>query len=316
LREEVQTLKKELKAVNHHRGVLRETVDQLEREVRGKVDSLAEALAQAQNDVSAAEMALNGSGLSLRERFAEDEEALRRQVSRYRVRALAMEELVAIYRAGVIALYADGASYGAAQYGWQNGEDMSDGLGVSWIEREINTIKRSYDEEMKLLEAEINELRGKLRQSGSYIGELRKRFEENMKAMYRYSRRQHNLQFRHQRYMCRPGRDNASEGLMLQFEQTSHSLEQCEAEIKELKQSLIEEKASHRHRHSSLIEELSKALQARDASLQAVKRLEECCKEAGIKHVAVYEVRPLLFISISHDMLHCIVAQSRTNVQR
>ena len=50
---------------------------------------------------------------------AEDEEALRRQVMRYKVRAAAMEELASVYRTSVLALYADGASYGAAQFGWQ-----------------------------------------------------------------------------------------------------------------------------------------------------------------------------------------------------
>ena len=88
-----------------------------------------------------------------------------------------MEELVSSYRTGVIALYSDGSSYGAAQYA-QNYEkknvrgsnnsvngtnpmhnksvmnnSKNYGNGSSgWIEREIMNIKNSYVEEMKLLE--------------------------------------------------------------------------------------------------------------------------------------------------------------------
>ena len=135
-----------------------------------------------------------------------------------------MDDLVAVYRAGLVALYPDGSSYGAAQFGEGN---TSGGLGVDpqkdkgsdklkrggvgetsmiqpstsatataagsrlggvgvgvgggggvtggWIEREIASIKHSYEEEMKLLESETSELRGKLRQSDKYISELRRR---------------------------------------------------------------------------------------------------------------------------------------------
>ena len=127
-----------------------------------------------------------------------------------------MDDLVAVYRAGLVALYADGTSYGAAQFGEthkdkglgqglgqqkpRNNTSMTQpsttttaananitttataaavrlagGGGGGWIEREIAAIKHSYEEEMKLLESETNELRGKLRQSDKYISELRRR---------------------------------------------------------------------------------------------------------------------------------------------
>ena len=44
-------------------------------------------------------------------------EQLVRQVARYKAKAGAMEELVTIYRTSVTALYSDGSSYGAAQFG-------------------------------------------------------------------------------------------------------------------------------------------------------------------------------------------------------
>ena len=120
-----------------------------------------------------------------------------------------MDDLVAVYRAGLVALYPDGTSYGAAQFGEthkdkglgqglgqqkpRNNTSMTQpsattanatataaklavgGGGGGWIEREIAAIKHSYEEEMKLLESETNELRGKLRQSDKYISELRRR---------------------------------------------------------------------------------------------------------------------------------------------
>jgi hypothetical protein len=123
----------------------------------------------------------------------EEEEVLRRQIARYRARCSGMDDLVAVFRQGFMALYPDGASYGAAQHGDRDREkgqdkDRARRSGASrggWVEREITNIKHSYEEEMKLLEAETTELRGKLRQSDKYISELRRRFEDNMKAMYR-----------------------------------------------------------------------------------------------------------------------------------
>ncbi len=49
----------------------------------------------------------------------------------------------------------------------------------------MNTVRHSYEDEVRVLDSEVSDLRAKLRQSASYIEELRKQFEENMKAMYR-----------------------------------------------------------------------------------------------------------------------------------
>ena len=108
-------LVQEMNAINHHRTVLRDTLDQLDREVREKVDLLADQQATRQ---------LHTSGrLHLDETVAgvlgDVEEGLHRQVLRYKARAKAFDELATVYRTSVLALYADGASYGAAQFGWQ-----------------------------------------------------------------------------------------------------------------------------------------------------------------------------------------------------
>jgi peptidoglycan hydrolase CwlO-like protein len=49
----------------------------------------------------------------------------------------------------------------------------------------MNAVKHSYEDEVRLLDTEVAELRAKLRQSTSYIQELQKRFEENMRSIYR-----------------------------------------------------------------------------------------------------------------------------------
>jgi chromosome segregation ATPase len=264
LRRETSTQAKEIKAVNHHRSVLRETVDGVEKQLRQMTDALA--------DSQSMQRQLTGSENHELYDKSDEEESLRRMVSRYRARSLAMEELVAIYRAGILALYADGSSYGAANHAWTD-DAQQDGLGVGWIEREINTVRRSYDEEVRILEAEVNELRGKLRQSNSFVTELRRRFEDNMRAMYR------------------AGRDQGSEGLLTQFEHVSAALESSEAELDSLNQDLLYEKNQGRRRHTHLVSDLTKALQARDAAFAAVQRLETMCEEAGLGPLNVYEVR-------------------------
>ena len=200
MKSEHSDLLHELHAVNHHRTVLRDTLDQLDREVKAKGAALSElqllhapppllpeggAAAKAQSQSS------QGEG----------DDELRRRAMRYKARSEAMDELATIYRSGVLALYPDGASYGAAQYGWQSmpaaavtskgtGGSMTTMpaavIGVGWIEREMNVVKHSYEAEIKLLDAEVGEVRNKLRQANLYTAELRRRFEDNMRSIYRY----------------------------------------------------------------------------------------------------------------------------------
>jgi hypothetical protein len=113
-RAENAELVQELNAVNHHRTVLRDTIDQLDREVREKVDLLS--------SLQATVGAYPSNGLGLDSSFVamaagERDDGLHRQVLRYKARAAAVDDLANIYRTSVLALYADGASYGAAQFG-------------------------------------------------------------------------------------------------------------------------------------------------------------------------------------------------------
>lgn len=59
------------------------------------------------------------------------------------------------------------------------------GVGAGWIERELAAVKRSYEEEVRVLDAEVSELRAKLRQTTSYSAELRRRYEDSMKSVFR-----------------------------------------------------------------------------------------------------------------------------------
>jgi chromosome segregation ATPase len=276
LRSEVQRQKAEyahlaheLDAVTHHRTVLRDTIEQMDKQLRLKIDEVA-----AMRFPSESQSVDGGAGVA-------DDEALRRQVQRLKARAAAVDELASTYRVSVLALYADGASYGAAQFGWQaHGlpqEFNSRGvhlIGVGWIEREINTVRHSYEDEVRLLDAEVGELRAKLRQNHSYIAELRRRFEDNMKAIFR------------------TGKGQSQDGGMQQFDQLRLALEASDAEIHSLQQELGSEKTRGRHRHVQLVDDLTRTLQARDAALSALHRLEKFCSERGvdIKGLAIYEV--------------------------
>ena len=113
-RTENAELVQELSAVNHHRTVLRDTIEQLDREVREKMDMLT--------DLQATVGAYPAHGVGVDSSFAalaqgELDDGLHRQVLRYKARAAAVDDLATIYRTSVLALYSDGASYSAAQFG-------------------------------------------------------------------------------------------------------------------------------------------------------------------------------------------------------
>jgi hypothetical protein len=80
-----------------------------------------------------------------------------------------------------------------------------------------------------------------------------------------------------------------AEGL---HEQLQLELENVLVELSSAQQDLATERAQSKNRHSNLVETLTSALQARDAALGALKRLEQFCvdNELDITGLAIYEV--------------------------
>ena len=173
--------------MSHHRSVLRDTVDQMEVEIKKRSDSLADQASAAAASAHAKESkrgALEDSSTSNNKANSPDDDVLRKQVGRFKARATAMEALVGIYRTGLIALYPDGSSYGTAQFTAL--ERSSYGFPSGWAESEVAAVRNSFEEEIHLFESVVDELRGRLRQGASYISELRKRLEESLRANYKY----------------------------------------------------------------------------------------------------------------------------------
>ncbi len=168
-RRDIAELKQEIKAISHHRNVLKEAIDKMENQLKLQAQATADA----------------ESRVGHYPKLPADEETLRKQLARYRLRAVAVEEMAAVYKTGIFALYADGSSYNAAQYNnlLQSKDKM---INPGWIETEVSLLKRLFEEEIRLLDGERIELRSKLKQSSTFISELRKRFEENLKHLYRF----------------------------------------------------------------------------------------------------------------------------------
>jgi predicted nuclease with TOPRIM domain len=204
LQDELFAAHKELSAVAHHRQTLRDAVEQLERLLKSKVDALADSEFAFDRNVGNSRFRLTQGGnrsQSYEETAANGgDDQQYRQLVRARAKSNCLEEITAIYRSGIQALYPDGTSYGAAQHHVPNvithqhggsarahaPHSLSSIIQNGWFQKEISVVKKSCDDEIRLLEAEIGELRGKLKQSNSYVSELRKRFEDNMKILYRY----------------------------------------------------------------------------------------------------------------------------------
>lgn len=56
----------------------------------------------------------------------------------------------------------------------------------NWIHKDVELIRSVYEEEIRILESEGDELYQQLNQGESYRKELRSRLEETMRSMYRY----------------------------------------------------------------------------------------------------------------------------------
>ena len=116
-------LQADLHAAAHHRRVLGSTVEKLEKQIKQLSDAAADAGAQIKSrggraspseganlDASSSSSAVGGRAGG-KDKDKEELEALKRAASRYRARVAGLEEVVAAYRQGLMALYPDGACY-------------------------------------------------------------------------------------------------------------------------------------------------------------------------------------------------------------
>ena len=118
-------LQADLHAAAHHRRVLGSTVEKLEKQIKQLSDAAADAGAQIKSrggraspseganlDASSSSSAVGGrAGGKDKDKDKEELEALKRAASRYRARVAGLEEVVAAYRQGLMALYPDGACH-------------------------------------------------------------------------------------------------------------------------------------------------------------------------------------------------------------
>ena len=251
----LQAALQELRAVEHHRGVLRDTVTRLETQIKLTADGAVHAFKGVLEGMSASD------------------EGLVRQAARYHARCIAYEEVAAMYRIAVQALYADGSSYSAAQFSalqaLQNDEQSTEvaAKGAStqgWMELEIAAVRKSYDSELRLAEADCADLRGRLRQAESFGAELSRRFEECLQAQY-------------------SGRANAGKGSTEEAHRFLEASMSAQVEqVSELRKTLADEKERCRRRHRHIVDALTRASHEKDLALARAIQCETACEKAGI----------------------------------
>jgi len=164
-----QDLTQEIEAINFHRTILKNTIEEVEHNISSRIELFSEGVSEET-----------------------DHDKTKKELIRYKVKTRSLEEIANVYRTGILALYSDGTSYSAAQFGWQPFTSKTDEFnmsyimpGVGWIEKEISIIQKSFQSELRVLNDFADDLFTKLKYSQRYCLELRKQFEDHMKAIYR-----------------------------------------------------------------------------------------------------------------------------------
>jgi hypothetical protein len=190
LQREIKALQQELDAVRHHRTVLQDSVSQLELLVYRDSDEYHNT-SHAQNYSASFTGSTSGATHA---GVTGDVDQLALQLNRLERKQQSLDELIAVYRKGLLGLYADGSFYGSTQYsslksahGFQGtaAGSSGSGSGSGWIEREIELIKKSYVTEIEVLEKYCGSLSARVRQGESYCSELRVRLEDTLRALYK-----------------------------------------------------------------------------------------------------------------------------------
>jgi len=272
LEEERESVNQELLAANHHRNILKNTVEKLESVITKKRDFEA----REEHDSSRGHghgSALDSSlllqdisiiGESSTTTSADTVHALKKQLVIARYKISSMEEVVQLYRGSVVALYPDGNTYGAAQHGHFAHSRST----LSWIDSEIGAVKASFAAEVKYYELEVTELRTRLSAENSYNSELRRQFEQTLRDQYRNTHKT---------------AASASEASRLDV--LTGMLDRNETKIADLMSSLNNERNTGRQRHSQLVGELTKSLRTQDSHVSTIRHLEDMCIQGGIDYV-------------------------------
>mmetsp|Transcript_25316 Transcript_25316/g.37308 ORF Transcript_25316/g.37308 Transcript_25316/m.37308 type:complete len:934 (-) Transcript_25316:137-2938(-) len=263
LNREVKTLREELDAVRHHRTVLQDSVSQLEGLVyRDETKDNSRESRHLNHRWSSAD---NSS-------TDQDFEYLRRQLVRYQRKQQATDELVSIYRKGLLGLYADGSFYGRLQHaGLKESKSSAVGVEIGWIEKDIALVRQCYLEEIELLEGQCDDLLVQIKQGESYRSELRVRLEDTLRALYRGSKGQ------------------VSEVISHQLEHMSSDLQSGQQQILSLTNQLSLLQRQGRMKCDKMVEDFAKALQGRDDALRRIKSMEDSSKKSAEASTATYQ---------------------------
>jgi prefoldin subunit 5 len=178
-------MKREIEAINHHRTILKNTLEELEMKFH-----------QLSLHPSSGNDHRGGGGEN-------DEETTNWEISRLKFKVSKLSDLLSLYRSGILALYSNGLSYSASQQQQQQQQQRNaadspvstdERAGVAaavsslpvfdWMERDV-ILQNYYEEEIQLLDNHINEVQMKLKQYRKYGIEVRKQFEEMLKSIHR-----------------------------------------------------------------------------------------------------------------------------------
>lgn len=161
LRNEVSYLKVELETMTHHRTVLQNSLTHLE-DLLKKEHHLEDPNVEMYS-LSNREGIVNDFNFNM----------IRRVCMQLQRKNQTLTELVEVYRKGLFSSISQ-----------NNSENVANVIS-SWIETDIGLIRRSYNEDIKSLEIEIEEMHRLYNQSESYRHELRTRLDESLRSFYR-----------------------------------------------------------------------------------------------------------------------------------
>ena len=130
-----------------------------------------------------------------------------------------------------------------------------------WGTRELCLLRSTYEAELKVLESEVIELRGKLRQSQAFSTELSKRFQTVLSQSYAGSNGGKET-------------DSQKSGLLEMTRHLEGSVGEALEEAAKLRSCLHDEKEQTRRRHRQLMDVLQGTVSEKEALEATLKALE------------------------------------------
>lgn len=168
------------------------------------------------------------------------------------------------------------------------------GLLLDSVDSIVNSLRRCYDEELRVLSSKLNTVFTQYRDAKVYGTEMNRQMEDQVKALFR------------------SGRHSVSEFMLKEKEKLRLEVERVQQDLLDTEQKLVDDQDRARTKMAKIAQDVVNLVKNRDDALSALLNIENFChaQRFSLGALAVYEVlldnsAPAFNVTLA-DLVMCV----------